>query len=263
MGNRELFDAVASVYDESPPFFQRQAVELVARAELPAGVHVADLGAGAGAVSAAVHALPGDRRLTAVDIAPAMLARMRDLDLRGVDSVHADLSAMPFADATFDHAVSGFTLHILAHPDVAAGEIFRVLRPGGTLTWSMPGDHPETLEWAADYGQIYAEFTSRVSGPPAEMIPGPPPEEVMARAGFRLLGHEQVPVSLPVGGPEGYWAWTQTHGARWVTEALPARDARELRARVIDSLRRLHPSGGRTIMVAPHIYRHQRPGSEK
>ncbi len=81
-----------------------------------------------------------------------------------------------------------------------------------------------------------------------------PPEETLAHAGFRLISHDQVPVSLPVGGPEEYWAWTQTHGARWLTDALPPDGAHELRERVIDSLRRLHPRGGETIMVAPHVF---------
>lgn len=56
---------------------------------------------------------------------------------------HADLVAdlnkpLPIAADTFDHVVSFEVLEHLAEPTVMLGEAFRVLRPGGELTLSVP-----------------------------------------------------------------------------------------------------------------------------
>jgi SAM-dependent methyltransferase len=236
--NRDLFDSVSAVYDERPPFFQTVGRELVRQAHLPGGCEVVDLGCGRGAVTVALHT---------------------EADVGHVTAVEADLVALPFPDVAFDHATSGFTLHILgASARAAAGEIYRVLRPGGTLTWSMPGPHPGTVAWSQEYAAIYAEFTAGLDDQPVEMNPTEPAERVLLEAEFELVEHEQVPVVLPVSGPEAYWDWTQTHGVRWLTDALDPDGGRELRQRVIGSLERLHPDGGNTIRAAPHVYRMRR-----
>lgn len=257
--NRDLFDSVSAVYDERPPFFQTVGRELVRQAHLPGGCEVVDLGCGRGAVTVALHTEADVGHVTAVDVSPQMVGHLRRLGLERVTAVEADLVALPFPDVAFDHATSGFTLHILgASARAAAGEIYRVLRPGGTLTWSMPGPHPDTVAWSQEYAAIYAEFTARLDDQPVEMNPTEPAERVLQEAEFELVEHEQVPVVLPVGGPEAYWDWTQTHGVRWLTDALDPDGGRELRQRVIGSLERLHPDGGNTIRAAPHVYRMRR-----
>lgn len=55
--------------------------------------------------------------------------------------VLADLAALPFADATFDAALSLVTLEHLAEPRIALCETARVLKPGAALLLAAP------LEW--------------------------------------------------------------------------------------------------------------------
>jgi SAM-dependent methyltransferase len=45
----------------------------------------------------------------------------------------ADAEQLPFADASFDIAVSRYLLWTLPHPDGAMDEWMHVLRPGGRL----------------------------------------------------------------------------------------------------------------------------------
>ncbi len=69
-------------------------------------------------------------RATGVDLSPGMLAHAR---ARGLDVREGTATDLPFADASFDVAVSFKTLpHV---PDLrrALGEMARVVRPGGTL----------------------------------------------------------------------------------------------------------------------------------
>ncbi|MBE7194314.1 MAG: methyltransferase domain-containing protein [Gordonia polyisoprenivorans] len=253
--NQELFDRVADRYDESPPFFSTLGRVLVERTCIRDGSSVVDLGAGKGAVTIALRASLPSSPITAVDLSPAMLAAVDSLGLDHVDTLLADVTHLPLEDEAFDHAVSGFTLHILADQEAAFREIHRVLAPGGSLTWSLPGTHPETQDWTQEYSAIYRRYQDQIETVPAEMTPTQDIDALLADAGFVVDAVENVPVSIPVGDAEGYWAWTQSHGARWLTDALPPPEAEALHQEVVASLRRLHPTAGADIMVAPHITR--------
>jgi ubiquinone/menaquinone biosynthesis C-methylase UbiE len=61
----------------------------------------------------------------------------REAGRRGVrdaiEFVEADVTALQFADASFDLCVTYNGLHCLPDPRAALAELVRVLRPGGTL----------------------------------------------------------------------------------------------------------------------------------
>jgi len=79
---------------------------------------------------------PSDRRLTGIDLTPAMLtlARDRARDLRvAVALLVADAQALPFAAASFDSVVCTLGLNTIPDDQAAVGEMDRVLRPGGRL----------------------------------------------------------------------------------------------------------------------------------
>lgn len=78
------------------------------------------------------------------------LERQQRLDYLSVDldspiaRVHADATAMPFEDDSFDYAIC---VHVLEHiPDdrKALAEFFRVLRPGGRAVFQVPPSDLET-----------------------------------------------------------------------------------------------------------------------
>src|SRR3984893_18923981 len=77
-------------------------------------------------------------RYVAADISPYMLQRARrEAGRRGVQDaikfVEADVTALQFADASFDLCVTYNGLHCLPDPRAALGELTRVLKPGGTV----------------------------------------------------------------------------------------------------------------------------------
>lgn len=100
----------------------------------PAGTLV-EVGCGTGAYSVGLVELGWD--VTGVDISADMLRRAEE---KGIHTVQADATALPFADASFDAAASVFT-----HTDFddfagAVREIARVLRPGAPFVYI--GAHP-------------------------------------------------------------------------------------------------------------------------
>jgi SAM-dependent methyltransferase len=108
--------------------------------EVPEGGAVLDIPCGGGV---ALRALRPDHgvRYVAADIAPAMLDRTaevaRSRGLRQVETVAADVEDLQFGDGEFDLCLSFAGLHCFPHPDLAAREIARVLKPGGRFVGSV------------------------------------------------------------------------------------------------------------------------------
>lgn len=117
-----LFSAAAAIGDVAP------------------GGAVLDVPCGGGVALRGLR--PGqDVRFVAADIAPAMLDRTRAAARRrGVDAlvetVEADVAALPFEDASFDLVVCFTGLHCFPEPRASVTELARVTRPGGRLTGS-------------------------------------------------------------------------------------------------------------------------------
>jgi ubiquinone/menaquinone biosynthesis C-methylase UbiE len=116
---------------------RRMFADVERLADTPAGASVLDIPCGGG------FAFRGLRRGQAVhyvaaDISPYMLGQARrEAGRRGVQDaiefVEADVTALQFADNSFDLCVTYNGLHCLPDPRAALGELTRVLRPGGTL----------------------------------------------------------------------------------------------------------------------------------
>jgi ubiquinone/menaquinone biosynthesis C-methylase UbiE len=103
--------------------------------ERPQG-RVLEVGAGGGAMAVQILAAHPLAALTATDVDPAMVARARralaPFGARASAEV-ADATALPFADGSFDAALSFLMLHHVPRRDRALAELVRVLRPGGRL----------------------------------------------------------------------------------------------------------------------------------
>ena len=96
-----------------------------------AGERVLLVGAGTGLD---LELLPPGVVVTAIDLTPAMLARLERRAARlglQVEAHVMDAQAMTFADASFDAAVLNLILAVVPDPRRCAREVARVLRPGG------------------------------------------------------------------------------------------------------------------------------------
>ncbi len=99
---------------------------------------VLDVGCGTG-----VFALEAARRVGplgrvhALDVQQAMIERLQTrlaaTDIANIETHIENATHLPFGDASIDHALMISVLPTLADRGVALSEMFRVLRPGGTL----------------------------------------------------------------------------------------------------------------------------------
>jgi ubiquinone/menaquinone biosynthesis C-methylase UbiE len=116
---------------------RRMFADIARLADAPVGASVLDIPCGGGL---AFRGLGTGQavRYVAADISPYMLQRARrEAGRRGVQDaiefVEANVTALEFADASFDLCVTYNGLHCLPDPRAALAELVRVLRPGGTL----------------------------------------------------------------------------------------------------------------------------------
>lgn len=116
---------------------------LVDAAGVRSGDRVLDVAAGTG--SAAIRAAAKGADVVASDLAPELFeAGRRNAADAGVelDWVEADAERLPFDDGDFDAAISAIGIMFAPHHEAAAGELLRVVRPGGrvgVLSWTPDG----------------------------------------------------------------------------------------------------------------------------
>ena len=126
------------------------------------GERVLEVGCGPGWFwGAAADALPADLDLTLTDLSPGMVeeaaAKVTGLRRHRVASRVADVSNLPFDDASFDAVLA---MHMFYHvPDPALGmaEVARVLKPGGRAIVTTNG--------RGDMHEIYALGAAAFGGP--------------------------------------------------------------------------------------------------
>ncbi len=93
---------------------------------------ILDVGSGAGQLAQHVikYGDPG-AEVTCIDLSQPMLRRARNRLKRGRPNyIVADLSALPFADESFDGVTCGYVLEHLPRPETGLAELARVMKHG-------------------------------------------------------------------------------------------------------------------------------------
>lgn len=94
------------------------------------GKEVLDAGAGTGRISLKLYA--AGAKVTALDIASEMLARLHQKE-PDIKTVEGDMEAMPFEDESFDMVFSSLALVHLKKVEPFLDECYRVLKDGGKV----------------------------------------------------------------------------------------------------------------------------------
>ncbi|HZX03532.1 class I SAM-dependent methyltransferase [Kribbella sp.] len=233
-----LFDDLASNYDEVLPFFRGFAELHVDWLGPQPGAVVLDLGAGSGSLTGAF--LERGCTVTAIDAAPAMIAKLANLHPTATTHV-MDAHHLAFPDATFDLVCAGFVIHLLDDPATTAAEVHRVLRPGGVFSFSTPCDVENAPEWDF-YGALFREFQPYI--PEGQGRLGRPlnGRQLLTDTGFHALDQTDVTQHLPVPDPDTFWNWALSHGSRAFIDALPPQQRTEFESRVRRHLSPMTPT---------------------
>jgi ubiquinone/menaquinone biosynthesis C-methylase UbiE len=121
----------ASDYDERERFWNSfEQNYLLPYINLAKGKKVLDAGAGTGRI--AIKLQNGGANVTALDISPEMLAKLKKKN-HHIKTVEGDMEQMPFEDESFDMVFSSLAIVHLKKVDTFLDECYRVLKNGGLL----------------------------------------------------------------------------------------------------------------------------------
>jgi SAM-dependent methyltransferase len=142
-----------------PALFSPWTWHLVEGAGIDEGSHVLDIACGSGVLARqALSKTGGSGRIVGIDPAPGMIAAAMELE-PNIEWVLGSAEKMEFDDSGFDSIVSQFGMMFFKDRNVAASEIFRVMKPGGRLAvavWNSIENNPA-------YGDIIAVLDEEVS----------------------------------------------------------------------------------------------------
>ena len=245
-------------------FQSRQATELVVQgAAISPGMHVLDLASGSGEPALSLSAAVGpEGRVIATDLVREMLQIAEEnaaaRNIKNITFRAADAEQLPFPASLFDRITCRFGIMFVPDIQKALGEMRRVLKPGGRvsfITWGSMEENPL-------FSTMLRPFLKYVDVPP------PPPDSPHV---FRFADENKLSGTISAAGFQDVrvakhkinWAWPGTPEQAWqgaselaapfkrIINAAPP-DKRELAIHeAIENLRRF--SDGQAVNIPATI----------
>ncbi len=163
-----------------PALFEVWTKHLVDRAGIMEGSHVLDVACGTGVLARTALAKAGTNgRVVGADPAPGMLVAAREIE-PGIDWILCEAEALEVENEEFDSVISQFGMMFFKDREKSAKEMFRALKPGGSLAIAVW----RSVEHNPAYADIIRILEEHVGTPAADALRLPyslgDPEEVIA-----------------------------------------------------------------------------------
>ncbi len=250
------YDRIADGYARHwAPVIRPAAVRLLDELAplVPAGApHLLDLGTGTGTLAIeALERWPATR-VSGIDASSEMAAwAAREADRRMSPEARTRFSTtvafadrLPFADSTFDLAMSSFVLQLVPDRAAALRETRRVLRPGapfGYVTWLR--SHGEVDPPDRVFDEVFEEFGFDPPEPDSGSGDAASPRAAadgLRRAGFRKV-RARADVLVHRWTPRSYVDFMERFSEESLFDDLVQRERRAVRRRLLERLGALPP----------------------
>lgn len=221
--NDQLFDEWPERYDR---WFTTPIGSLVRRYEArlildllrPApGETILDAGCGTGIFT--MDLLSKGSTIFGLDISLSMIRRAREKVSKGrFHPVVADMSALPFLDASFDKAVSVTALEFIQDAKTAIDELFRVTRKGGVVVVATLNSlSPWAVRRTEEGKKGHSLFSRTVFRSPAELL-SLGPREGVARTAIHFLKDDspERAIEAELRGQAEAWETGAFLAVRWL-----------------------------------------------
>src|SRR4051794_14425039 len=214
-------------------------------ADIRAGSRVLDVAGGSG--NTALAAARSDAPVTSVDYVPELPVRAAERSRAEglpIEFVEGDAEDLPFPEASFDTVISVVGVMFAPNQERAAGELVRVVRPGGRIAlaaWTPEG-------FIGELFRVVASHVGTPAGAPSPMRWGTKRglDQLLGRSvssiGARLSFHTSRPES-----PQAFVDFFRTHYGPTLKafESLEDDDARAvLHSDLVELVRRWDRLGG-------------------
>lgn len=179
---------------------------MLALAAIRPGDRVLDVACGTGLVTFRAAEIVGSTgQVTGVDISGQMIesARQRAAEL-GFSHVAFERSSaeeLPFERATFDVALCALGLMYVPDPALAAAQMHRILKPGGSAAAAVWGRR-DRCGWAAIFSIVDARVQTEVCPLFFQLGTGESLVTMLRRTGFEEIQSERIDTVLHYNSPE-------------------------------------------------------------
>ena len=220
---------------------------------ISAGQEVLDVAAGNG--NLALLAAREGAAVVASDLTPGMVSMGRartEAEGYDVQWCEADVEALPFDDGRFDCCGSVFGAMFAPRPELAAAEMFRVVRPGGTVG---------LVAWAPDgfQGRVFAVGNKYVPMPEGVPVPSLWGDEEVARSRLSglasSLSFERHFIRHEFDSSEGWFDFTRNAGpSRRRLETVSDEDRAAMREDILALIDEYNQADdGRVVLEAEYL----------
>jgi ubiquinone/menaquinone biosynthesis C-methylase UbiE len=227
--------------------------EIIRMIDPKEGDQVLDIAAGTGEPGLSIAPKIGSGKVVITDLSEGMLEVARENAAKrgiiNVEFVACDVSELPFEDNSFDAISCRMGFMFFPDMDMAAKEMNRVLKPGGTLATAVWGA-PEKNFWMTG---IMSIINRNMQVPPPE--PGAPGmfriaksgllAGILENAGFNDVQETEKNQKMSMGDEERFWNFHNEVVAPVVAAMAKADGGTRARIKkeVFESLRERYPDG--------------------
>jgi ubiquinone/menaquinone biosynthesis C-methylase UbiE len=220
------YNAAADHFDDEPlSFWDLISKRTVTNLKLQVGAKVLDIGCGTGASALpAAQAVGKNGFVVGVDLAARLLDRARTKAIAaGLDNVEfrlADMTALNYADGSFDAVVSVFSIFFVPDMEGLVRELWRMVRPGGKLavtTWGPRIFGPAYSRWLVAVGRERPDLATAFN--PWDRITDVASVRKLLQDGG-VKDPEVIAEELfqPLRSPDDWWTIALGSGLRWTID---------------------------------------------
>lgn len=177
---------------------------------------VLDIASGTGAPGLDIAEKLENGKVFITDLSENMLAFAQEnadeRNIKNIETKVCDACELPFPDKTFDGISCRLGFMFVPDLQMAAKEMYRVLKDGGRIALSV-WDVPEKNFWATAIGTSISKNLN--IPPPSPETPGlfrcsknGMVQDLLQKAGFEETAEKEVDVTLNFGNAETYWNMT-------------------------------------------------------
>ncbi|MGB5274955.1 MAG: class I SAM-dependent methyltransferase [Flavobacteriaceae bacterium] len=243
--------------DLTMDFIKPMGNEIIRQLKLKEGATVLDVASGTGEPGLTIASKLQGGKVMLADLSEDMLKIAREhaskKGLANVEFKVCDVCELPFPDNTFDAISCRFGFMFFPDMQMAAEEMFRVLKPGGrisTAVWNVPeknfwvtaigGTINRNMQLPATSTEAPGMFRCAKSG----LL-----QEVLQKAGFKKTSEKEIGSKLHCGTAEVYWSMMTDIAAPFVAALSKADGAmqQKIKNEVLEIVHNKYPEGNVTI----------------